>query len=92
MGIRHLHLDISEDLFARLNTIAGRTGVSRTSWIVAALTEAEAVASWRLDAIGRLAATLAEDAPERAQVGAAYLAHDDVTLRALLERYAAHAT
>jgi len=86
IAIRHLHLDITEDLFERLNVIAGRTGVPRTSWIVAALTEAEAAASWRLDALNRLSAALAEDAPQRARVGEAYLAHDDVTLRALLEK------
>jgi predicted transcriptional regulator len=85
-AIRHLHLDITEDLFERLNVIAGRTGMPRTTWIVAALTEAEAAASWRLNAISRLVVAISDD-QERPRVGEAYLAHDDVTLRALLERY-----
>jgi predicted transcriptional regulator len=84
---RHLHIEIPPDLFERINAIAGCTGVARTAWIVAALTEAESAASWHLDAVSRLAAMLAENDQVRARVGEAYLAHDDVALRALLERY-----
>ena len=90
---RHLHIEIPHDLFERINAIAGRSGVARLSWIIAALTEAEADASWRLEALNTLSAVLADGDngddhdQERACVGEAYLAHDDVTLRALLERY-----
>lgn len=82
---RHLHIDCPSDLFERIGVIAGRTGVSRLAWIIAALTEAEAAASWRFDAITRLATVLADDDELRTQVCEAYLAHEDVTLRALLE-------
>jgi hypothetical protein len=84
---RHLHIEVPPDLFDRISAIAGRTGVTRLAWVIAALDEAEAAASWRLEALNQISSALADD-QERACVGEAYLAHDDVTLRALLKRYA----
>jgi hypothetical protein len=37
---RHLHIEIPPDLCERIGTIAGRTGVTRLAWIIAALTAA----------------------------------------------------
>lgn len=82
---RHLHIEIPPDLFDRIGAIAGRTGVSRLAWIIAALTEAEAAAAWRLDALNTLTAASSDD-QERVRVGEAYLSHDHATLRALLKR------
>ncbi len=63
--------------------------MSRLAWIIAALTEAAAAASWRLDALNTPTAAISDD-QERVRVGEAYLSHDDATLRALLKRLMRH--